>query len=62
MANQGIMHAAYKTGGEPFCKTRRAVMSVNIEEFRTTVWTPCKRCTAKVAKLDAKKASKEKGA
>lgn len=62
MANQGIMHAAYKTGGDALCKTRRSIMTLNIEEFRVMLWQPCKRCAAKVAKMDTKKANKEKGA
>lgn len=56
MANQGIMHAAHQTGGGALCKTRRSIMSVSIAEFRTMKWTPCKRCAAKVAKMDAVKA------
>lgn len=27
MANQGIIHLAYKPGGKPFCNSRRAIMS-----------------------------------
>lgn len=58
MANQGIMHAAHRAGGDSFCKTRRSIMSVSVAEFRTMNWTPCKRCAAKIAKLDAKAAAK----
>lgn len=58
MANQGIIHAAYTTGGQPLCKTRRSIMSLRIEEFRTTEWHQCKRCAAKLAKRDAKEKAK----
>jgi hypothetical protein len=49
--NQGIMHAAYTHGGYPLCKNRTAHMSTIIEKFRAEP-KPCKRCLAKVAKMD----------
>lgn len=56
--NQGIMHAAFKTGGQPLCRSRRAHMSVCVEQFRTDQ-KQCKRCAASLAKMDAKRARKQ---
>lgn len=55
--NQGIMHAAYSVGGQPLCKNRNAHMSTSIERFRSEP-LKCKRCKAKVEKMDAIKARK----
>lgn len=56
--NTGIMHAAYKRGGEPLCHTRNAHMSTTVELFRAEP-KPCKRCAVKVAKMDAIVARRE---
>lgn len=58
MANQGIMHLSRgKSGDVPVCNTRRSIMSMNEAEFRE--WPlKCKRCEARLAKRDAKKAAK----
>lgn len=50
--NQGIMHAAPKTGGVPLCRKRNAHMSVAIDAFRSDP-KPCKRCVATLTKMDA---------
>lgn len=49
--NQGIMHAARSMGGEPLCRNRNAHMSTTIEKFRDEPLR-CKRCDAKVLKMD----------
>lgn len=51
--NQGIAHASYRAGGVPLCNNRRAHMSFDIEKFRA-LGGQCRRCAAKVAKMDAK--------
>ena len=43
MANQGIMHAASRVGGQPFCKARRAIMCTDVSSFIYDV-RQCKRC------------------
>ncbi len=50
--NQGIMHAAHRMGGEPLCRKRNAHMSTTVENFRNEP-KQCKRCVAKVLKMDA---------
>jgi len=57
--NQGIIHAAYSDGGQPICKNRNAHMSSEIAKFRTYGASQCKRCAAKLVKMDAVKAKKE---
>lgn len=56
--NQGIMHAAHTCGGGPLCKNRNAHMSTSIDRFRNEP-KKCKRCVAKVAKMDAIKQKRE---
>jgi len=63
--NQGIDHISRKTGSTPLCNNRRAHMSISIEQYRNDHGTGlyCKRCEAKLAKMDASKARQEaKGA
>lgn len=55
VSNQGIAHAAFRAGGEPLCKSRRAHFTCSTETFRT-ISGQCKRCIAKLAKSDAVKA------
>ncbi len=55
--NQGIMHLAGVKGGEPVCRNRRAHMSTTEDCFRQEP-KQCKRCAAKLAQRDAKKAAK----
>jgi hypothetical protein len=52
--NQGIAHAAYRDGGFPLplCRARRAHISCEIAGFRAYP-KQCKRCAAKLAKMDA---------
>lgn len=49
--NQGIAHLAFKAGGDPFCKSRRAHIVVAIDNRGG--WPICKRCEAKAAKMAA---------
>jgi hypothetical protein len=56
--NQGIAHLAFRAGGVPFCRSRRAHLSVTIEN--AAGWTICKRCAAKLAKMQTNKQETEK--
>jgi hypothetical protein len=56
--NQGITHAAFRDGGEPLCKNRNAHTSTGLDKFRTDP-QPCKRCAAKLSKIDAVTAKRE---
>lgn len=47
--NQGIAHLAFKAGGDPFCKSRRAHIVVAIAD--RAGWPICKRCAAKAEKM-----------
>lgn len=53
--NRGISHAAHTKGGLPLCRNQRAHYSTDINSFRTEP-LKCRRCEAKVAKIDALKA------
>lgn len=45
MANQGIMHLAAKPGGQPYCNSRRAIMSTTEDKIETDGWTQvCVKC------------------
>lgn len=47
--NQSIAHLAFKAGGQPFCKSRRAHIVCSADD--ASKWgTICKRCAAKAAK------------
>ncbi len=57
MANQGITHLAFKTGGRPLCNTRRAIMSISIDRYRAGEQfgvRECSKCLAKLAAMDEK--------
>lgn len=48
--NQGIAHLAFRAGGEPFCKSRRAHIVCTIADAGK--WPAiCKRCKMKAATL-----------
>lgn len=51
--NQGIAHLAFKVGGQPLCKSRRAHICVAIAD-RGNWGTICKRCAAKADAMAAK--------
>ena len=54
---QGIAHAALRNGGRPLCKNRNALICAAIDEFRTgNTERMCKRCAAKLQKMDEVKA------
>jgi hypothetical protein len=57
--NQGIIHAAHSDGGAPICKNRNAHASAAFAKFRTYGASQCKRCAAKLVKMDAVKAKAE---
>lgn len=52
--NRGIAHASHRKGGLPFCRNDRAHYSTDVESFRKEP-LQCKRCAAKVAKMDTKR-------
>jgi hypothetical protein len=46
--NQAIAHIAYQAGGTPFCKSKRALICVAVED--ADKWAKvCTRCAAKLA-------------
>ena len=48
--NQCIAHLAFRAGGAPFCKSRRAHIVVAVAD--ASKWgCICKRCAAKAAKM-----------
>jgi hypothetical protein len=48
--NQGIAHLAFRAGGAPFCKSRRAHIVCTVED--SAKWDPiCKRCKMKAATM-----------
>jgi hypothetical protein len=48
--NQGIAHLAFRAGGAPFCKSRRAHIVCAIEDAEK--WPViCKRCKMKAATM-----------
>ena len=49
VSNQGIAHLAFKAGGQPFCKTRRAHIVIAYSD-RASWPRICARCDAKAAK------------
>lgn len=49
--NGGIAHLAFRTGGDPFCKSYRAHMVVTSDNRMG--YPICKRCEAKLAKMQA---------
>lgn len=53
--NQAIAHLAFKAGGEPLCKSRRAHISISIAD-RASWGRICARCAAKADKMKSFKA------
>lgn len=51
--NQGIFHLAYRSGGDPFCKARRAHMTCTPANAEAHNYAVCKRCAAKLEKMRA---------
>jgi hypothetical protein len=55
--NQGIDHIASSVGGFPFCRNRKAHLSISVERYRADEGTGlhryCARCVAYLAKRDA---------
>jgi hypothetical protein len=49
--NQGIFHL--RVGNDTACKARNAIMYIHVDEFRAHTGLRCKRCVAKLAKMDA---------
>jgi hypothetical protein len=53
--NQGIAHLAFKAGGQPFCKSRRA--HIVIAHADRAAWDRiCTRCAAKADKMQERAA------
>jgi hypothetical protein len=50
--NRGIMHIAYQRGGMPFCKNNNGHMSTTPDRIENEPLI-CKRCAAKLAKIEA---------
>lgn len=55
--NQGIAHLAFRAGGEPFCKSRRAHIVVACSN-REAWGRICARCAAKAAKMQERQAAR----
>lgn len=55
-SGQGIAHLAFRAGGEPFCKSRRACASVTPDNQHG--YQICKRCEAKAKKMAERAAAR----
>lgn len=53
--NQGIMHLAYKIGGDPVCRNKRAHMSTIRDQFKLYP-KQCKKCVATLTRWEMKEA------
>jgi predicted Zn-dependent protease len=51
--NTGVAHLAFRLGGTPFCKNRRAFVTVTDTDRKG--YAICKRCEARLAKMRTKK-------
>lgn len=52
-----VSHISTKgNGGFPMCNSRNAIMSVSADAARSGEYVLCKRCEAKLKKIDAMKA------
>lgn len=56
VCNRGIAHLAFRIGGQPICKSRRAHISVTADD--TKGYQICKRCEASLAKMRHRAARK----
>ena len=54
VSNQGIAHLAFKAGGQPFCKSRRAHITVAVAD-RGAWGRICARCAARADKMQARR-------
>jgi hypothetical protein len=55
--NAGVAHIGFRLGGEPFCKTSRAMTCVTADN--TMGYQICKRCQAKLQKMEERRARRE---